>query len=427
MTRGSRVPAIGGRPVAPHMGSRSQRSTVRHERDRYRRSGARRLLDGVALALALAACATPRASANAHASASAAPANSPAAAPPPQRLSLSASGGCWLRDGRVWCWTAPAEPRTIDLPAAAIDAAGSLRFGCAVLATGAVHCWGDNTWGQLGAASSALRSDAPLEARGVGAATSIAVAVGHACATLKDGSVVCWGNNAAGQCGHDREYAPAVRKLVLPERVEGVSGARRVVVSASSSCALGDDVTWCWGELLRASDGSGPPSDRTRATPIAPLARARSLALGNECGCALTTERRVACFALTRYGCPSADVRAGLEPLFGWSDVRALAVGDRGACAERETDGVACWSHASREPRLDAPLVPVPRALAPPMRGIPAIADGPCVLAGGALACWSSAYWDEPSALGHDQSPATGAGGAGSEGLPTEPLRLVLP
>jgi hypothetical protein len=242
-----------------------------------------------------------------------------------------------------------------------------------------------------------LASESPLAALGIDDATSIAVAADHACAARRDGSVACWGNNTFGQCGHDREYAPAVRQLVRPERVEGVRGARRVVVSASSSCALGDDGTWCWGELLRANDGSGAATDRTRAARIAPLARARALALGSECGCAITAEGAVACFSLTSHGCPGPDLRAGLAPLFGWSDVRALAVGERGACAERSDGDTSCWMHPTREPIPGAPAAPAPRPLAAG-GGLLAIADGPCRLAASQLDCWGAGFWDEPVA-----------------------------
>jgi hypothetical protein len=375
---------------------------------------------GVALVAgsAQAACSGQAASAPAAgAVTAAAPVPSANSAP---RLSLSASGGCWLHHGRVWCWngattelesgevhaSAPAslearapQPaphlRAIALPVAALDAAGTLRFGCAVLASGAVRCWGDNTWGQLGAASRALESELPLAVLGLDDATAIDVAPEHACAALEDGSVACWGNNASGQCGHDREYAPAVRELVRPERVEGVRGAHRVVVSASSSCALGASDTWCWGELLRVNDGRGPATDRTRAAPIAPLGRARALTLGSECGCAITAEGKVACFALTMHGCPSPDVRAGLEPRFGWSDGRSLAVGDRGACVGRAGGSMACWLHPAREPLLGAPAVPAARSLAS-SSGVPVIAGGPCILDGSRLVCWSSSFWDDP-------------------------------
>jgi hypothetical protein len=377
-----------------------------------------RSLRAIGFALALMACERPAADAPGGNGANrpslpVEPASSSGATSPslPRRLSLSASGGCWLRSGQVWCWngaptelesaavtaTAPSPLRALALPAPALDAAGTLHFGCAVLASGAVQCWGDNTWGQLGAASMALASEVPLAALGLETATSIAVASAHACATLKDGSVACWGSNASGQCGHDREYAPAVRQLVRPERVEGVSGARRVVVSAASSCALGESDTWCWGELLGANDGNGPVTDRTRASRIAPLSGARALALGSECGCAIDVEGRVACFSLSMHGCPSPDVRSALEPLFGWSDVVALAVGDRGACAGRAAGGTACWLHPPREPSVSAPIGVTPRPLAQAASGVPVIADGPCIFDASHLDCWDSGFWDNPA------------------------------
>jgi hypothetical protein len=374
-----------------------------------------RSLGAMGLGLTLIACERPGANAResnaaTHPSSPVEPPSASGATSPrlPQRLSLSASGGCWLRSGQVWCWNgAPSEIdgaavpatvasplRALALPAPALDAAGTLRFGCAVLASGGVQCWGDNTWGQLGAGSGALASELPLAALGLEAATQIAVASGHACATLKDGSVACWGSNTSGQCGHDREYAPAVRQLVQPERVDGVRGARRVVVSAASSCALGESDTWCWGELLRVSDGDGPATDRTRASRIAPLSRARALALGSDCGCAIDAEGHVACFSLSLQGCPSPDVRAGLEPLFGWSDVVALAVGDRGACAGRAGGGNACWLHPAREPSASTSIVATALPLPASASGVPAIADGPCVLDASHLECWSRGFWD---------------------------------
>jgi hypothetical protein len=368
-----------------------------------------------AFALALVACGGPAANApggTARARHGASAPVTPAVAPPAksdapaQRLSLSSSGGCWLRDGRVWCWSgAPAELEAsvhVALPEAALDADGTLRFGCAVLASGAVRCWGDNTWGQLGAASHTPASDVPLLAQGLESATSIAVGTEHACATLKDGVVACWGNNTFGQCGHDREYAPAVHQLVRPERVDGVQGARRVVVSPSSSCALGESTTWCWGEVLRAHDGNGPATDRTRATPLAPLARARDVALGAECGCAVSAQGAVACFALSVYGCPSPDVRAGLEPRFGWNDVERIAVGSRGACAAHADGRVDCWAHPPNPTTSGAlapsiPLVPAPLPLAT-ARGIPLMADGPCIFDDPQLLCWGAGFWDPPAA-----------------------------
>src|SRR3954447_20040860 len=78
----------------------------------------------------------------------------------------------------------------------AISASG--RFTCAVLATGAVKCWGDNAVGQLGT-TSVTNSALPLDVAGLPSdVTSVAAGGGHACALTRRGGVMCWGSNYNG-------------------------------------------------------------------------------------------------------------------------------------------------------------------------------------------------------------------------------------
>ena len=89
----------------------------------------------------------------------------------------------------------PLAPRAI--------AAGD-RFTCAILADGTVRCWGMNAAGQLGLGDTLARGDAggemganlPAVDLGTGrTATAIAAGTRHACALLDEGSVKCWGAN----------------------------------------------------------------------------------------------------------------------------------------------------------------------------------------------------------------------------------------
>src|SRR3954454_11343085 len=67
----------------------------------------------------------------------------------------------------------------------AISASG--RFTCAVLATGAVKCWGDNAVGQLGP-TSVTNSRLPLDFSSLPSyVTSVAAGGGHACALTRRG------------------------------------------------------------------------------------------------------------------------------------------------------------------------------------------------------------------------------------------------
>jgi alpha-tubulin suppressor-like RCC1 family protein len=96
---------------------------------------------------------------------------------------------------------------------------------CALGADGAVYCWGSNVFGQLGNALTAPEVCGDAEACStvpvrVGGASRRFIAVGagggHACALATAGAVYCWGDNSFGQLGDGGEGRSAV-----PVRVEG--------------------------------------------------------------------------------------------------------------------------------------------------------------------------------------------------------------
>ncbi len=154
-------------------------------------------------------------------------------------LDVGANVACALLDDRsIKCWGSGAagllgQGDTLDRG----DAAGELgdalppidvgphstitaiRTGwssvCAVLDGRVVRCWGQNDEGQLGVGDKIGRGDQPGE---MGAAlvaadlgptgdlVDLSVGQAHACATVADGRIRCWGRNSSYQLGHGSDH-----------------------------------------------------------------------------------------------------------------------------------------------------------------------------------------------------------------------------
>ena len=129
--------------------------------------------------------------------------------------------------------------------------AGSFH-GCAVLSSGAVQCWGGNTYGQLGNGST-TSSTSPVSVAGISNAKSVSAGRGHSCAVLSSGAVQCWGYNLFGQLGNG-----STTNSTSPVSVAGISNATSVSAGTSHSCAvLSSGAVQCWGSDEAGQRGTG--------------------------------------------------------------------------------------------------------------------------------------------------------------------------
>lgn len=137
-----------------------------------------------------------------------------------RRISAGDTFACAASAGSAYCWgrsevgalgngSAHDEPIPFSVPLSTtkrvVDVATSNTTACARTIDRKVHCWGDNTKGQLGDAT-ALRQFYPVEVSALkeGDIVQIAAMDAATCALLKDGSVQCWGSNVDGQLGIGR-------------------------------------------------------------------------------------------------------------------------------------------------------------------------------------------------------------------------------
>jgi alpha-tubulin suppressor-like RCC1 family protein len=153
---------------------------------------------------------------------------------------------------------APVSTGTIFL---AVSAGG--RHSCALAATSAVYCWGDNTNGQVGVGLPPGIVSTPSAVPG----TYIAISAGdhHTCALATGGQLVCWGGSDFGQVGDGN---PNAHDIASPQLVQGSFQATAITAGFRHTCAVraSDGQTLCWGSNMFGALGNELQA-AVRATP----------------------------------------------------------------------------------------------------------------------------------------------------------------
>ena len=183
-----------------------------------------------------------------------------------------------LNTGAVKCWgyngygqigdgtntnrNVPTQVSGIESEAVAI--VGGNNHACALLATGAVKCWGANYYGQIGDATTSNRLT-PVTITSLGTSVrSISAGWEHTCAVTRSGAAKCWGRNSEGSLG-DGTFT----HRNAPVEVDGLdSGVLAINADKSlTTCATvsGNNVK-CWG--YNAWGNVGDASTDSRSSPV---------------------------------------------------------------------------------------------------------------------------------------------------------------
>ena len=249
-----------------------------------------------------------------------------------------------LDDGRVKCWGQSlfaqlglGDTRTrggrsgemgarlaaVDLGPGrkAVEVAAGGTHSCARLDDGALKCWGQNTYGQLGLGDTKDRGDQPedmgenlpvvrFNTTQMGA-RSVSLGFEHACALLEDRTLKCWGENDSGQLGLEDTVRWGTRAgdmSSLPSVNLGASrSALEVTAGISHTCArLADGALKCWGRNTYGQTGLGAlelrgglPGEMGAALPDVPLGHGRkvvALTAGHHHSCAMLDDGHVKCW-----------------------------------------------------------------------------------------------------------------------------------
>jgi alpha-tubulin suppressor-like RCC1 family protein len=195
-----------------------------------------------------------------------------------------------------------------SLAAGVVSVTGGFNYTCALLATGGVKCWGSNFTGGLGDGSPITfppyTRSTPGDVLGLTSGVSAIAQDDHTCAIVAGGALKCWGSDLYAELGDGViNFAQPV-----PVSTAGISGVSAVAAGSSFTCALaaGGAVS-CWGrnDVGQAGNGtSGFDYFRVFApTPVTGLASGvAAIAAGYSHACAIVPGGAVRCWGSNSYG-----------------------------------------------------------------------------------------------------------------------------
>ena len=292
---------------------------------------------------------------------------------------------------------------------------------CALTATGAAYCWGQNGLGELG--NGTTDGDfhvVPTLVRGGLTFASISVGGPHACGLTTTGAISCWGWNSGGQLGTGDTVSRST-----PTSVGG--GLAFAAISAGSlhTCALAPDGTaYCWGwnswpYMSHGWLGTGDTVNRAVPTPVMGGLTFAAISAGGRHTCGLTPNGVAYCWgfnAAGQLGTGDVVTQTIPTPVIGGLTFTMISAGGLHTCGLTTSGDAYCWGH-----NFDGQLGTgntVPQTTPTPVTGglkfamISASAAHTCgSTTSGAAYCWGDGYWGQ-----------LGNGAYGGSSVPTKVL-----
>ncbi|AKL72967.1 Regulator of chromosome condensation (RCC1) repeat [Actinobacteria bacterium IMCC26256] len=226
-------------------------------------------------------------------------------------------------------------------------------FSCAVTSIGRAKCWGANSYGQVGnattsingtsgsnttSASEVLWGNAPYGP--LQPVTAIAAGQNHACAIAGTGGfVLCWGSNSNGQLGNRSTTNSSIAVDVIDTANYRLSGVVGITAGNAQTCALDrQGYVYCWGSgvaLNYSTNQTAAIRLLAVGSTTAPF-KAKAVSAGGTATCLIAgaledTSGTVMCLG------------SGGASLPGTLQAKAISVGGEHGCAVLPDGSVRCW------------------------------------------------------------------------------------
>lgn len=205
----------------------------------------------------------------------------------------------------------------------------------------------------------------PARANGGGHLPKIASGTSHTCALADDGSVKCWGANAAGQLGNG-----GTSETATPTPIAGVVAAKNnstpsvptlgkvetLAASSNATCAISSGSIWCWGSNASGELGGGSTDADPHPAPqlIAGAKGFYAITAGNDHFCAVNWDGLMSCWGSNAAGQIGTGAVGGTinapTAVPGIKKFKSIAAGGAFTCVVLETTQPKCWGDGNGTP-----------------------------------------------------------------------------
>ncbi len=274
--------------------------------------------------------------------------------PGTQRIAGGSGFMCAIADQGTHCWgdnsygqLGNGNTTPTLLPSPVTTTFTSISVGtshvCGVEPNGIVRCWGRNTSGQLGDGST---TDRLTPSPGPGGPFVLVAAGGaHTCALTSDGRAYCWGSNSNGQLG-----VGSTTSALTATQVMGAPAFSTIVAGRSHTCALDlGGAAWCWGANTNGQLGDGTTTDRIVPVAVSGAQVYKAIAAGSSAShnCATGETGVVRCWGSNQSGQLGAIIGTqSASPVLVNTTValKEVAIGDAHSCGIAESTSESyCW------------------------------------------------------------------------------------
>lgn len=283
---------------------------------------------------------------------------------------------------------------------------------CALIVDGSVHCWGNDTIGELGTASTpgfvGIMPTPGLAMPGVGG-VQIAVGGRTTCVLMEDTTVRCWGAGGSGQLGNGsalntRSFTTlktVVRNSAGTLELIPLTGVGHVELGAQHGCALMlNGTVQCWGLGSSGQLGAGDVLSSFVPRPVPNLSGVTQITAGDNHNCALLANGSITCWGAntsSQLG-DGSSVNRLTPTLLRLEGIRQISVGASHSCASTG-DGIWCWGANSQGQLGDGTLLPR-RSPSSPFGGnqiqVSTGGSNSCsLLVTGVLSCWGDNFFGQ--------------------------------